>query len=108
MGAVANAGSLLTDPTWRNWVTAAAAFVAVEVYSEAPTTPDHAIRLRLALDVITVPNMVTDRLVTLCSVTQEIAALGGAPTANMEGLLITRIRALWTDIAKTTYPPETP
>jgi len=104
MGAVANAASLMQDPTWKSWVTAASAFTAVAVYTEATNTPDHDARLRLALDVLTSPDFVTQRLIAICSTTVAIANAGPTPVTAHENLLIARVAEVWTTLAKTTYP----
>lgn len=107
MGALANSASLLRNTEWRDWITAAASFVAAEVYQESPTTSDYVIRRRLAVDVLTQPDLVTARLLTLVSTTQNIAVAGAVPSDAHEPLVIARIRVLWTPVAQSYYPPET-
>lgn len=108
MGSLSNAASLLVNAEWRNWMTAAASFVAAEVYAEPTSTPDYADRRRLALDVIADQTFITDRLVSFVSTTQAVASVGPVPSDAHEAPVLTRVRQLWTTIAKTTYPPEVP
>ena len=109
MASLGNAASLMVNADWRNWMTAAANFVAAEVYSEATTVPEHAARLRLALDVLNgTPDMITGRLVTMVSVTQSVASVGPTPSDAHEAPVLARVRQLWTPIALNYYPPETP
>jgi hypothetical protein len=106
MGALGNAASLMTNQEWSNWMTAAACFVAAEVYSEATSTADYDIRRRLALDVLTVPTMITSRLVSLVSTTATVAVVGPVPSDAHEAPVLARVRQLWTKIAESTYPEE--
>jgi hypothetical protein len=107
MGALGNAASLMTSQEWKNWMTAAASFVAAEVYAEADTVPEHAARLRLALDVLNgQPDMITSRLLTLVSTTASVASVGPTPSDAHEAPVLARVRQLWTPIAKSYYPPE--
>lgn len=104
MGAVANAAALMRNEDWRHYVTAAVVYQAVQVYTELVSVSDHAVRLRLALDVIAVPDLITTRMVSIVSTDPSIASLGSTLTDNHETALLTKVAQVWTDFAKTTYP----
>lgn len=107
MGNLANSASLMNSAEWRTWMAAAASFIAAEVYVESSTTPNYVLRRRLAIDVLTVPDLLTARLLTMVSTTAAVVSLGPVPTEAHEGPVLTRVRELWTPLAKSTYPAET-
>lgn len=106
-GPLANSVALLSNPEWKKWMTAAAAYQARVVYTEAANVNEHAARLRLALDVLTVPDLISDRLATLLAADGSLVAQGSSPDSFPEAEILTRVANLWTPIAKTTYPAET-
>jgi hypothetical protein len=104
MGALADSASLLRDPVWRDWVTAAAVEVATEVEVEGTGVTSWYIRKRLALDVLTFPDMVTTKLVSYTATDPLITAEGGTPVSAHEPLILDKVRDVWTTVARATYP----
>ncbi len=106
MGRLANAVALRKDPEWREWLVTAAAYVSREVYLEASTVTDHAVRYRLALDVMVTPEVVAAQLVTIISTDPDVAVKGTSPAAVTEELTITKVQAIWTKLALLHYSRE--
>lgn len=104
MGALANAATLLQDPIFRAWMTAAGAYQARQVISEDPATANHAVRLKLANDAVVTPGIVTDRLVTIIGTDPTIAAMGNSTATLDETTVLNKVAAAWTTIAQMMYP----
>jgi hypothetical protein len=95
---------LMNDPTWRQYLTAAAAYTARLVYSEADTVPEHAKRYAMALEVLIRPDAITDRLVTLVSTDTDICTQSGVPANLTEQSILDNVMSYWTPIAQWKYP----
>lgn len=104
MGALANAVVLLRDPDFRDWCLAAGAYQARVVITELGTVPDHDIRLRLAVDVLSCPEVVVDKLVTAIATDPDVAGKGSTTAAVGEALALSKTAAVWTTLAKIGYP----
>lgn len=104
MGALANAVLLMDDPIFAKWCTTAGAYQARLILAEADNAPDHAIRLRLAHDVLAGPNIITANLVMLVGTDPEVAAKGSTPVAVTEDLVLAKVASVWTTLAKLRFP----
>lgn len=103
MGALANAALLMNDAAMRQWLIAAGAYQARVVYTEDPATPDHAVRLLLAKDVLMNPSFISDRLLTLICTDPVVANMGSTASAVGENTCLAKVAELWTLLAQWTH-----
>jgi len=103
MGALANSVALQQNGDWRNWMTAAASTVARQVYSEPTSTNQYQIRRRLAIDVLSSPDMLSTQLATLLAADTTLTIQGDTPEELPEDEITNRVAALWTPLAKQQY-----
>lgn len=99
-----NAVALMKDQEWKDWLLAAAAYQARVVLQEPENTPDHPVRLRLAQDVLTSPQIVLERLVTVVSTDPEVAGKGKTATLVGQPLILQKVAGVWTALAKLAFP----
>lgn len=104
MGALANAVALSEDATFRKWCVAAGAYQARLVILEPSTTPKHAVRHRLAVDVLVSPQILGDRLVAVVGTDPDVASKGGTTEAVGEALVLQKVGEAWTTLAELLYP----
>jgi hypothetical protein len=106
MGALANAVVLRNDPVFKDWIETAIAYQArVIITTEAVTAPKHTIRLRLAKDAATSPQMILGLMITAVATDPSVASKGTTMGAQItEGDIISGVEAAWTVIAELTYP----
>ena len=104
MGALANATVLRHDQTFNEWVETAIAYQARQVITEAANTPDHAIRMRLAQDTAVQPSMILTLMVTALATDPAVAVKGDTAELVTEQTVIDKVAAVWTTVAKLTYP----
>ena len=79
---------------------AAGAYQARIVVTEPASTTDHDIRLQLAQNVLTSPNIVVDRLVTIVGTDPDVASKGNTPELVGEALVLSKVADVWTTLAK--------
>lgn len=106
MGALDNAVTLMANPMWRQYMTAAAAYQARVVYSEAASVPDYATRRRLAIDVLASPDLISSQLAILLGTDPDLVTATSDPVQVDEPMIIQKVAGYWTAIAKQHYPPE--
>lgn len=110
MGRLEN-GSMLMDGAdadhFRRWLKVAAATTARGVVLEDAGTVDHAVRMRLAVEVMVSPDIVVDRLVTAVATDPQVTA--NPPTFNdaAETVIQSKVDGVWTTVAKLMYPDVT-
>ena len=104
MGALANATVLRKDAEFRSWVETAIAYQARLALTESAATADHAIRERLARDAAVTPGIVLELMVTGVATDPAVANKGATAQLVTEAVVIDAVGALWTPIAKLTYP----
>lgn len=104
MGALDNAVVLLNNPVWRQYMTAASAYVARQVYSEGTGITDHPIRLRLAVDVLSQPDLVASQLATLLGTDPELVTTTADPVQVDEAGIVAKVSGYWTALAHQQYP----
>lgn len=110
MGRLENGSALMMGTEaqhFRNWLTVAASTTARAVITEDPATADHAVRYRLALDVLVVPNIVVDRLVTAVATDSQVTANPPVFNDAAEAVIQQKVNEVWTTIAKLMYPEVT-
>lgn len=106
MGALDNAVQILNNPLWKQYMAAASAYVARQVYTEATNTQDYAIRRRLVLDVLVNPNILADRLATLLGTDPDLVTTTSDPVTVDEQAIVQKVTGYWTALAKSTYPED--
>lgn len=106
MGALANAAALRVEPVFKDWVETACAYVARLVLMEATTTTDHAFRVRLAREVAVTPSMISPIVMTAVATDPEVATKGSTAAVIGEQMVIDKVQAVWTTIAKLYFPNE--
>ena len=102
--ALSNAVTLMKDSEFRDWCVAAGAFQARAVVTEPLNTADHAVRLRLASDVLQNPYVLADRLVTVMATDTAIAEAGDNVNALDQTVFLNKVAQVWTPLAKLLYP----
>ena len=93
---LANAVVLLGDPTFEKYAKAASVYQARLVVSEASTTPDHAARLRLADAVVTDPDWMTQRAVSILATDPNVNSKGSDVTLIDQSIILTSMASAWT------------
>jgi hypothetical protein len=103
MGRLTNGATLMASQQFRDWLLVAAATTARTVVLEADTTPNHALRMRLAKEVIVSPQIVLDRLVTAVATDPDVSAQ--PPTFNeaAEPVVQAKVDGLWNKLAELMY-----
>ena len=104
---LANAVVLLGDPTFEKYAKAASVYQARLVVSEASTTPDHAARLRLADAVVTDPDWMTQRAVSILATDPNVNSKGSDVTLIDQSIILTSMASAWTSMAKLLFPEGT-
>jgi hypothetical protein len=110
MGRLENGSALMNGPEsqhFRNWLKVAASTTARTVITAGPAElalPDHDRRLRLALEVAVVPDIVVDRLVTWVATDPQVA--DSVPVFNdaSEVVVQNKVDGLWSKLAEVMYP----
>lgn len=101
---LANAATLMRDETFRDWIMAAAVYQARQVIVEPDTTANHAIRERLAQDVIVSPAILVERLVNVIATDPDVAAKGNTVDLIGQTIILQKVAAIWTHLARLAYP----
>lgn len=104
MGALANAAALRKDATFNDWIETACAYVARLVLLEADTVSDHQTRARLAREVAVRPTMIAPIVLTAVATDPDVATKGATAALVGEQLVIDKVTAVWTTVAKLYYP----
>lgn len=100
MGALANAAVLIKDTTFLDQCMAGAAYQARQVVLEDPATPDHQVRLDLALTVITSPESFRTRFAIYLATDPTVSGKGNTAALVTEATIIEKTAAIWTTVAK--------
>lgn len=103
MGALDNAVTIMNNPLWRQYMTAASAYVARQVYSEPASTSDHDVRMQLAKDVLVQRDLIASQLATLLGTDPTLIAETADPAAVDENGIINAVASYWTAIAHQRY-----
>lgn len=101
-----NAVALMREADFRDWLVAAGAYTARTVLNEDEGTPYHRARLLLAYDVLGNPAMIAERLVTIVATDPEVAGKGNGVAAVGQPLILAKVAAAWTALARMAYPME--
>lgn len=106
MGALENATALRKDETFRDWIETGIAYQSRLVISEPSSTPDHAVRLELAVQAAVSPKMILDLMVTAVATNPAVASKGitVGPDGVTEQDILDNIAAVWTVVAQLTFP----
>jgi hypothetical protein len=110
MGRLENGSALMNGPEaqhFRNWLKVAASTTARAVITADATElalPDHDRRLRLALEVAVVPDIVVDRLVTWVATDPQVSAQPPVFDAAAEIAVQSKVDGLWSKLAEVMYP----
>lgn len=99
-----NAVALMRDVDFRDWLMAAGAYQARVVLGEPAATPDHAVRVKLAQDVLMSPEMLLDRLVNVVATDPEVAGRGVTPAVVGQPLILQKVADIWTSLARLSFP----
>ena len=99
-----NAVVLMHSQEFHDWCMAAGVYQARLVISEGGTVTNHAIRLKMAQDVIVTPALIANQLVSLIATDPSVNSLGSDVTTIGQAVILQKVADVWTDLAKLLYP----
>lgn len=98
---IVNAITLIKSSDFRDWCRVLSAFQARKVIVESDTTPDHAVRLKLAERVILDPDFILNRVVNILATDPAVCGLGTRIGQDItQDLLVAKAAEIWTPLAK--------
>lgn len=100
---ITNVVSLRREADFNDWISAACVYQAHQVLIEADTVADHALRARLANDVILDPTVIAKRMVNIIATDSQVYNLGGTAVAVGQTLVLSKTAEYWTPMAKLVF-----
>jgi hypothetical protein len=98
-----NAVSLMRSTEFRDWIMAASVYQARLVFLEPSSTADHDVRMKMARDVISSPNILVERLTAIIAADPDVCSIGDTPQAVGQPVILQKVSDVWTPVAKYLY-----
>jgi hypothetical protein len=104
MSAIDNAVALMADGAFLEKIKAVSVYQARNVVVEPVGTANHAVRMKLATDVIYNPQMYAVRFQNVLSCDDAICGPYSSSSAIPDSLLISKMAEVWTPLSNMMYP----